>query len=71
MLALEAEQQIQSQVWELTPGDHALALEAEAGLRKAVGLTDAQEGSPEIERLFRERSQPPIELKRSGDLHRL
>ncbi len=51
VLAEEAEQQIQGRVWELLPSDHALALEAEAGLRKAVGLSDIQEELPQIKRL--------------------
>jgi hypothetical protein len=51
VLAEEAEQQIQNRVWELAPSDHALALEAETGLRKVVGLSDVQEGLPQIERL--------------------
>ncbi|MFF9640902.1 hypothetical protein [Kitasatospora aureofaciens] len=53
VLAEEAEQQIEGQVWELAPGDHALALEAEAGLRKAVGPAEDQEALPEIDRLER------------------
>jgi hypothetical protein len=51
VLAEEAEQQIKNRAWELTPGDHALALEAEAGLRKVVGLSAFQEELPQIERL--------------------
>jgi hypothetical protein len=42
-LANEAEQQIHYQVWQLTPSDQALALEAEAGLREAVGPPEVQE----------------------------
>ncbi|MFI5825436.1 hypothetical protein ACIA8I_41275 [Streptomyces rishiriensis] len=51
VLAEEAEQQIQDQVWQVEPGDRALALKAEAGLRDAVGPADVQETLPEIKRL--------------------
>ncbi|KPI05777.1 hypothetical protein OV450_3904 [Actinobacteria bacterium OV450] len=51
VLAEEAEQQIQDQVWEVTPGDCALALEAEAGLRDVVGPPGLQEALPQIKRL--------------------
>jgi hypothetical protein len=51
VLAEEAEQQIRDQVWELTPGDRALADETEAGLRKVVGPPDVQKALPQIDRL--------------------
>lgn len=51
VLAEEAEQQIQDQVWELAPSDRALAHETEAGLRKVVGPPDLQEALPQIDRL--------------------
>ncbi|MFC0058193.1 hypothetical protein [Streptomyces actinomycinicus] len=51
VLAEEAEQQIQDQTWKLTPSDRALAVEAEAGLRDAVGPPDVQEALPQIKRL--------------------
>ncbi|MFF0205151.1 hypothetical protein [Streptomyces sp. NPDC005017] len=51
VLAEEAEQQIQYQVWELAPSDRALALETEASLRDAVGPADVQDALPEITRL--------------------
>lgn len=51
MLAEEAEQQIQDQVWELGPSDRALALETEAGLRDVVGSPNVQEDLPHIKRL--------------------
>lgn len=51
VLAEEAEQQIQDQVWEVAPGDRALARETEAGLRDAVGPPDVQEALPQIKRL--------------------
>ncbi|MFF3849585.1 hypothetical protein [Streptomyces sp. NPDC002328] len=51
VLAEEAEQQIQDQVWELAPSERDLALETEAGLRDAVGSPDVQEALPEITRL--------------------
>ena len=51
VLAEEAEQQIHYQVWQLAPKDLALAVEAEAGLRKAVGSAKEQEALPQIERL--------------------
>ncbi|MGW3041062.1 hypothetical protein ACWC9T_13725 [Kitasatospora sp. NPDC001159] len=50
-LAEEAERQIHKHVWELAPGDRALALQVEAGLRDAVGRPNAQEALPQIERL--------------------
>src|SRR3712207_4725087 len=53
VLAEEAEQQIRDQVWELAPGDRALAHETEAGLRKAAGPPDVQEALPQIDRLER------------------
>ncbi|MFI2765147.1 hypothetical protein ACH5A3_41035 [Streptomyces echinatus] len=51
VLAEEAEQQIQDQVWKLTPSDRTLALETEAGMRDAVGPPDVQESLPQIKRL--------------------
>lgn len=51
MLVEEAERQIQGQVWELTPNDHTLAVEAWVGLRKAVGPPNIQEQLPQIDRL--------------------
>ncbi|WP_256106682.1 hypothetical protein [Streptomyces sp. ODS05-4] len=51
MLAEEAEQQIRDQVWEMEPSDRALAREAEAGLRAAVGPPDVQQALPQINRL--------------------
>ena len=51
VLAEEAEQQIRDHVWELTPQDRALVLEAEAGLRKAVGPPEVQEALPQVDRL--------------------
>ncbi|ROP47965.1 hypothetical protein [Streptomyces sp. PanSC9] len=38
-------------MWELAPSDRALALETEAGLRKAVGPPDVEEALPQIDRL--------------------
>ncbi|MGY4983478.1 hypothetical protein ACWCYL_41220 [Streptomyces sp. 900105755] len=51
VLAEEAEQQVQDQVWKLEPSDRALAVEAEAGLRDAVGPPDVQEALPQKDRL--------------------
>ncbi|MGA5192623.1 hypothetical protein [Streptomyces exfoliatus] len=51
MLVEEAEQQIQDRVWELEPGDRALALETETGLRDVVRPADAQELLSRIDRL--------------------
>ncbi|MEU5309034.1 hypothetical protein [Streptomyces sp. NPDC021562] len=51
VLAEEAEQQIQGQVWKLQPSDRALTLETEAGLRDAVGPPNVQEALPQIKRL--------------------
>ncbi|MFB7503327.1 hypothetical protein [Streptomyces broussonetiae] len=51
VLAEEAEQQIQDQVWDLAPSDRALALETEARLRNVVGPPDVQEALPQIKRL--------------------
>ncbi|WP_245984396.1 hypothetical protein [Streptomyces tateyamensis] len=51
MLAEEAEQQIQDQVWQPALGDHALAREAEVGLRGAVAEREVQEALPQIKRL--------------------
>ncbi|MFJ6793850.1 hypothetical protein [Streptomyces sp. NPDC091268] len=51
MLAEEAEQQIADQVWELAPSERLLALEAQTGLRDAVGPPDVQEALPQIDRL--------------------
>jgi hypothetical protein len=53
VLAEEAEQQIQDHVWEVEPGDRALALDTEAGLRDVVGPPDVQEALPQIKRLER------------------
>ena len=53
MLAEQAEQQIHYQVWQLTPNDHALVLEAEAGLRKAVGPPEVQGALSHVNRLER------------------
>ncbi|MGW2376330.1 MULTISPECIES: hypothetical protein [Kitasatospora] len=52
-LAEEAERQIRDGVWELTPSDRSLALQAEAGLREAVGSPDTQELRSEKDRLER------------------
>ncbi|WP_030303636.1 hypothetical protein [Streptomyces katrae] len=51
VLAEEAEQQIQDQVWQVAPSESALALEAEAGLLDAVGPPDVQEALPRMKRL--------------------
>ncbi|MDH6604584.1 hypothetical protein M2164_000219 [Streptomyces sp. SAI-208] len=51
VLVEEAEQQIYDQVWRLAPSDRALALEAEAGLRDAVGPPDVQQALPQLKRL--------------------
>jgi hypothetical protein len=51
VLAEEAEQQIQDQVWKLAPRDRALALETEARLRDVVGPQGVQEALPQIKRL--------------------
>lgn len=51
VLIEDAEQQILDRVWELTPHDRALAIEAEDGLRKAVGSPEAQESLPQKDRL--------------------
>lgn len=51
VLAEDAEQQIHDHMWQLTPHDRALAAEAEAGIRKAVGPPDVQERMPQIDRL--------------------
>ena len=51
VLAEEADQQIHHQAWELAPHDHALAVEALAGLRKAVGPAKIQETLPQRDRL--------------------
>jgi hypothetical protein len=53
MLADEAEQQVRERVWDLTPHDRALALEAEIGLRAAVGPRDVQESLARKDRLER------------------
>lgn len=53
VLAEEAEQQIQDHVWEVEPGDSALARDTEAGLREVVGPPDVQEALPQIKRLER------------------
>lgn len=51
VLAEEADQQIHDQAWELAPHDHALAVEALAGLCKAVGPPKVQETLPQRDRL--------------------
>ncbi|MFF4401542.1 hypothetical protein [Streptomyces sp. NPDC001480] len=51
VLAEEAEQQIQDQVWEVASGERELALQTEAGLRDVVGPPDVQEALPQIKRL--------------------
>ncbi|MFI1533919.1 hypothetical protein [Streptomyces anandii] len=51
VLAEEAEQQVQDQIWHRTPSDRALALETEAGLRNVVGPPEVQEALPQIDRL--------------------
>ncbi|OEJ30111.1 hypothetical protein [Streptomyces subrutilus] len=51
VLAEEADQQIRDGVCDLAPDDRALAREAEAGLRDAVGPPDTQETLPPIDRL--------------------
>ena len=51
VLTEDAEQQIYGRMWQLTPHDDALALEAEAGIRKSVGPPDLQERMPQIDRL--------------------
>jgi hypothetical protein len=51
VLTEEAERQVQDQVWKMAPGERALAHEAEAGLRDAVGPPEVQEALPDIERL--------------------
>lgn len=53
ILADEADRQIHDKLWELTPGDRALAVEAMNGLRKAVGPPEAQESLAQIDRLER------------------
>lgn len=50
-LVEEAEQQVRDHVWELAAHDRPLALEAEAGLRKAVSPRKVQEALPLIDRL--------------------
>ncbi len=51
VLVEEAEQQIQDQMWTLTPSERALAREAETGLRDAVGPSHVQGSLPQIKRL--------------------
>ncbi|MFF4845587.1 hypothetical protein [Streptomyces collinus] len=51
VLAEDAEQQIQDQVWKLEPSERTLALETQAGLRDVVGPRDVQEALPQIKRL--------------------
>jgi hypothetical protein len=53
VLAEEAEQVIRDRVWEVAPGDRALALDTEVGLREVVGPPDAQGVLPQIKRLER------------------
>lgn len=50
-LAGEAQQQINDQQWGLAPSDRLLALQAEEGLRKAVGPPEVQEALPQKDRL--------------------
>ena len=50
-LAEDADQQIHNQVWELTPDDRVLAMEALAGLGKAVGPPRVQEALSQKDRL--------------------
>lgn len=50
-LAGEAQQQLHEQLWELAPNQRALALEAEDGLRKAIGPPEVQEALPLKDRL--------------------
>lgn len=50
-LAGEAQQQIHDQLWELAANERALALEAEDGLRKAIGPPEVQEALPLKDRL--------------------
>ncbi|MFD3533040.1 hypothetical protein [Streptomyces sp. NPDC058664] len=51
VLAEEAEQQIRDRVWEIEPGDRALAGEVGTGLRDVIRPADAQEVLPQIDRL--------------------
>ncbi|MFJ3205580.1 hypothetical protein [Streptomyces sp. NPDC086989] len=51
VLAEEAEQQIQDQVWNLEPSDRAVARETEGRLRDAVGPQGVQDALPQIKRL--------------------
>ncbi|MGW7056295.1 hypothetical protein [Streptomyces sp. NPDC054887] len=51
VLAEEAEQQLQDQVWKLEPTDRDLALKTAAGLRDVVRPPDVQEALPQIKRL--------------------
>ncbi|WP_395570323.1 hypothetical protein [Streptomyces sp. BK79] len=51
VLAEEAEQLIQDHVWEVAPGERALALDTAAGLREVVGPADVQGALPQIKRL--------------------
>ncbi|MYT18881.1 hypothetical protein GTW69_01000, partial [Streptomyces sp. SID7760] len=51
VLAEEAEQQIQDQVWNLDSSDRAVARETEARLRDAVGPKGVQDALPQIKRL--------------------
>ncbi|MFI2644410.1 hypothetical protein [Streptomyces sp. NPDC018610] len=51
VLAEEAEQQIQDQVWQLGPDDRALALDTVGRLRDVVGAPNVQEALPQIKRL--------------------
>lgn len=68
VLAEEAEQQVQDQVWKLEPSDRALAPETEAGLRDVVGPANVQEDLPQIKRVEHLRETlavPAISLSRT------
>ncbi|MEW1913479.1 hypothetical protein AB0442_34505 [Kitasatospora sp. NPDC085895] len=51
VLAAEAERQIHDGLWELAPGDAALALKTASGLAEAVGPDSGRPPLPDIERL--------------------
>ncbi|MFJ9831808.1 hypothetical protein ACIRU2_10490 [Streptomyces sp. NPDC101169] len=51
VLAEEAMQQLQDQLWKLAASDRALASETEARLRNVVGPANSQEALPQIDRL--------------------
>jgi hypothetical protein len=50
-LAGEAQQQIHDHLWELAANDRVLALDAEEGLRKAIGPPEVQQALPLKDRL--------------------